>query len=221
LFWFYYKYMFNLLSEMPLVTIIRVAAVLLAITIHEYCHGLAADKLGDPTPRINDRLSLNPIKHLDPLGTLALFFLGIGWAKPVPIDPFNFQNKKRDMALVSLAGPLSNFISALIIAFLLKFFLPILGISAGINLLIRTLSYPFIAISIGLAVFNLIPIPPLDGAKILFAILPKQLAYEWEETIGRYGLLILMFLLFPLFGRQAIIMNFISPIISTILNLLL
>src|SRR4030042_6249142 len=117
--------MFSLLSESPIVIIIRAVSILAAITIHEFCHGLAADKLGDPTPRINDRLSLNPIKHLDPLGTLALFFIGVGWAKPVPIDPFNFRDKKRDTALVSLAGRGANFLSAVFADGILKYLLPL------------------------------------------------------------------------------------------------
>ena len=213
--------MLGLLSGDPLLLIFRIPAVLAAITIHEFSHGLAADKLGDPTPRANDRLTLNPIKHLDPMGTLALFFLGIGWAKPVPIDPFNFQDKKRDTALVSLAGPASNMISATLAAILLKYLIPALTISTNIFLLINAFLLPFIILSIGLALFNLIPIPPLDGSKILFSILPNHFAYELEENLNRYGIIILIFLIFPFFGGQALIMRFLLPIIQFFLALLL
>lgn len=216
--------MFDLFSQLfqnPLLVLLRVFSVLAAITIHEFCHGLAADRMGDPTPRINDRLSLNPIKHLDPVGTIALFFLGIGWAKPVPIDPFNFQNKKRDTALVSLAGPASNLLTALIASLTVKYILPLTGMSINVLFLISTLIFPFIAISVGLAVFNLLPIPPLDGSKIFFALLPNRLAYEWEEVLEKYGLIILMFLLFPLFGNSPLVMKILSPVITFVLNLLL
>lgn len=210
----------SLLNENPIFLITRIVSVLTAITIHEFSHGLIADKLGDPTPRANDRLTLNPIKHLDPFGTLALFFIGVGWAKPVPVDPFNFQDKKRDLAIVSLAGPASNLISAIIVALGLRI-LPYLGLPITTLFTIHTIAFTFIAISVGLAVFNLLPIPPLDGSKILFSLLPNHIAYEWEELLQRYGFIILLLLLFPFFGQGSLVMKIISPIISFILSLIL
>lgn len=187
-------------------------ALVVAITIHEFSHALIADKLGDPTPRSLGRLSLNPLRHLDPIGTIALIFFGFGWGKPVPIDPFNFQHPKRDEALVSLAGPVSNLLLALIISLIVKF------ITLN-NVLVLFLSI-LIQINVVLAVFNLLPLPPLDGSKIFLAILPQDKSYQWQQAFEKYGFLLIIVLLFLPFHGSNIISLIISPIIQLILRFL-
>lgn len=191
-------------------------ALLVAVDIHEFAHAFIADRLGDPTPRINGRLSLNPLAHLDPVGTLMLLLTRFGWGKPVPIDPYNLENPRRDSALISLAGPASNLILATILS--------VIGhwpaLPAGGSLVIGHLMIPFIVLNVSLAIFNLLPIPPLDGSKILLGFLPYDLALEWEEILSQYGLIILVFLLFPFSGRS-LISYLILPIINFLLDLLL
>ncbi len=204
--------MINLLFQNPLFFLIFAIALLAAVTIHEFAHAWVADKLGDPTPRLSGRLTLNPLAHLDPIGTLALLIARIGWGKPVPIDPYNLKNPQRDVALISLAGPLSNLILATLLAFLLK-----------IALLMPYSSFviPVITINVGLAIFNLLPIPPLDGSKILVGFLPKTWGIKVEEELRQYGTILLIILIFPFFGGASLAIKIIWPIINSILNLLL
>jgi len=157
-------------------------AVLIILTIHEYSHGYMAYKLGDTTAKNMGRLTLNPIKHIDPLGALCMIFFHIGWAKPVPINPRAFKKPKRDFALTALAGPVSNlimgFVSALIYLLAYAFLKDVKFISDSfaLNLARNTLLFIslFHSINIGIALFNLIPIPPLDGSRILNVILPEK-----------------------------------------------
>lgn len=187
-------------------------ALIVAITIHEFSHALAADKLGDPTPRSMGRLTLNPLKHLDPIGTIALIFLGFGWGKPVPIDPYNLQHPKRDEAIISLAGPISNLILALIISLIVRF-LPLNNIS------ILFLSI-LVQMNVVLAIFNLLPLPPLDGSKIFLALLPQDKSIQWQEAFEKYGFVLIIVLLFLPIGGSNIISLIISPVIQTILRFL-
>lgn len=193
--------------------IISALTLVIAITIHEFFHAFVADKLGDPTPRSLGRLTLNPLKHLDPIGTIALIFLGFGWGKPVTIDPYNFQNPKRDETLVSLAGPASNLILAFVISLLTKFLplneIPILFLSVLIQM------------NVVLAIFNLLPLPPLDGSKILLNLLPNETSQQWREAFDKYGLFLTLILLFLPIGGSNIISLIISPIIKLILGLLI
>ena len=166
-------------------------AVLLAITLHELAHGYVAYCLGDNTAKAAGRLTLNPLAHLDPIGALMMFIAGFGWAKPVPVNPFFFKgNRTTGMMLVSLAGPLVNLIVAYI-----AYLIFVLGNgffdNAFMNLFLRTC----VTLNIYLAVFNLIPIPPLDGSKILAGFLPKQTAFKFLSTMEQYGFLILMVLI--------------------------
>ncbi|MEI6691016.1 MAG: site-2 protease family protein [bacterium] len=203
--------MLNLLFSSPFSFIILAASLVIAITIHEFAHALAADKLGDPTPRSLGRLTLNPLAHLDPLGTLAILFVGFGWGKPVPFDPFNLRDRRRDGAIISLAGPLSNLALALIISLLIKF-TPLIAFSA--------ILIPLLMLNVSLAVFNLVPVYPLDGEKILLGLLPADLAANFAEIMQQYGTLILILLLFPFSGNSAI-SSIIEPLKTAIINFLL
>jgi Zn-dependent protease len=204
--------MINLLND-PISFIFSAIAVIVAITIHEFAHAFTADKLGDPTPKIQDRLTLNPIAHLDPIGTLALFIFRFGWGKPVQYDPYNLQNPKRDSLLIALAGPVSNLILAIILSIILKTF-PLPSIFSG--LIAST-----IVMNIGLAIFNLLPIPPLDGSKVLIGLLPNQHSFKLEMAYQNYQQFLLIFFILPLFGGYSLASLIISPIISAIINTLL
>lgn len=167
------------------------AAVLLCMTVHEVSHGYAAYRLGDTTAKSMGRLSLNPLKHVDPIGALLLLFVGVGWAKPVSVDPRHFKNPKGGMALTALAGPVSNLMLTLLLLLLCRLLTPWMP-RAGTALLIFYLFLCHVAVlSLGLGIFNLIPIPPLDGSKVLFAVLPEKLYW----TIQRYERYILFLVL--------------------------
>ena len=193
-------------------------ALLVAITIHEFSHAWASDRLGDPTARLMGRLTLNPLAHLDPLGTLFLLFARFGWGKPVPFDPFNLKNPRRDAALISLAGPGSNLITATILSFILKI-IPGLPFSLTAYLLIQAFLVPLIIMSVSLGIFNLLPVSPLDGFKIVAGFLPKNLASQWEE-LENYGLLFLLLMLFPMAGGS-LLTNIMNPLLNFVLTLLL
>ncbi|MCL0032618.1 site-2 protease family protein [Peptococcaceae bacterium] len=180
-----------------------IPAVVIALTFHEYAHAVVAYKLGDPTAKHSGRLTLNPIPHVDPIGMLMLFFVGFGWAKPVPVNPYNFNKPKRDMVLVSLAGPLSNVILAIAFALLFGVFY-----AFGSQFLIDVVE-KIIWINVVLAVFNMLPIPPLDGSKILAGILPGDSA--WLNYLEQYGFIILIILLLTGILRP-ILMFFIEPL---------
>jgi Zn-dependent protease len=164
--------------------------ILLALTIHEFFHGYVAYKLGDPTPRLRGRLTLNPLAHIDPVGFVALLFLHFGWAKPVPIDPYNLRNPKRDVVFVSLAGPLSNLVSAFIVGFPLRVFAYKFLFYSTLGAMIVN----FVVISAALAFFNLIPLPPLDGWHVLEYFLPPGGFKTFMRQYGYYVLLILIIL---------------------------
>ncbi|MFA5536685.1 MAG: site-2 protease family protein [Bacillota bacterium] len=176
-----------------LVTLIP--AILVAITFHEYAHGKVAALLGDPTPAQHGRLTLNPLAHLDPIGTLMLLVARFGWAKPVPVNPYYFRgDRRRGMLLVGLAGPAMNLVLAYLAAVALK-------ITWGINLYLQGFFQDLLWINIALAVFNLIPIPPLDGSKILANILPSRFTGLFMQ-LESYGTIILLLLLVTgLLGR--------------------
>lgn len=161
--------------------ILSALAVLVTLTIHEYAHGYAAYKLGDGTAKSEGRLSLNPIKHLDPIGAICMVLFHIGWAKPVPINPRNFKNPKRDFAICALMGPLTNIIAAFFFALLYVFSYFLLKDVRFSSEFLFTLAqnfllllYLFHVINVGLGLFNLIPVPPLDGSRILTLVLPPK-----------------------------------------------
>jgi Zn-dependent protease len=194
--------------------------ILLAVTFHELAHGWVADKLGDPTARLLGRLTLNPIKHLDPIGTLVFFLTRmIGWAKPVPVNPLNFRDPLKGMMWVAVAGPVTNLflaaVSAVILRLLLAsgvFFDPSLSfIMKPLYMMIQV----SVIINVGLAVFNFIPIPPLDGSKVLMGLLSREQA-EVFAKIEPYGFLILILLI-----MTDVFHIILSPIIGFTVNLLL
>lgn len=201
--------------------IIWVLALVTAITIHEAAHAWMADKLGDPTARIKGRLSLNPLVHYDTVGTTILLvsslmralgapIIPFGWAKPVEFDPYNLKNPKKDSALISFAGPLSNILLSVVLSIIMH-----LSPSLVIFLL------PFVVLNISLAIFNLIPIHPLDGGKILVGLLPNKESYEVDRFLHRFGTILLIFLILPSVGGNSLVSIIISPVVNTILALLI
>ena len=168
----------------------RVLGVLLCLTVHETCHGLAAYALGDPTAKRMNRLSFNPLHHIDWLGLASMLLCGFGWAKPVPVDMRYFKRPKTGMAVTALAGPVSNFLLALLLLFiasLMASFAPVTAVTVWIYMFLQTTAI----LSIGLGLFNLVPIPPLDGSKVLFSLLPER-AYYTLMRYERYGMVILL-----------------------------
>lgn len=198
----------------PLTLISRLITLVIALTFHEFAHAKTADALGDPTPRMHGRLTLNPLAHLDPLGSLMMVFAGFGWARPVPVNPYALG--KRSSAaymLVSLAGPLSNFLLAALAAIPLRFGLltPLLG--SGFEGVLYSFLSQFIFLNLILAFFNLIPLAPLDGDKVAEYFFPPS----WAQTLERirpYGPIILLVLLFglPMLGIDVFGALLIPPI---------
>ena len=168
--------------------LLRVVSVLLCLVLHEVCHGVAAYALGDPTAKMRHRLSLNPLQHIDWLGLFAMLFVGVGWAKPVPVNPNYFKKPKRGMAITALAGPVSNFLLAFVIIMVLRF-----AYHGEMTVLCGFLLDTAI-LSVGLGLFNLIPVPPLDGSKVLAVLLPDR-AYDWLMRWERYGMVIVVLLM--------------------------
>lgn len=182
---------------------LRVAAIFLCLTVHETCHGLAAYALGDPTAKSMHRLSLNPLRHIDWFGLALMFVAGFGWAKPVPVNPGYFKKPKQGMALTALAGPASNFLLALLAMLVSKaiyLYAPYSEVWAAI---FEFCLYSLAPLSIGLGLFNLIPIPPLDGSKVLAVFLPDR-AYAQLMRYERIGLLVLLALSFADIGSSFI-----------------
>lgn len=183
------------------VYVARAIVLLLCLPVHEFAHGFIAYKLGDPTAKQAGRLTLNPLKHLDAFGTIFLLLTGFGFAKPVPINSYYFKKPKRDIALVSFAGPLSNLLMAFLSVILYKitsYFYIIQAVAGAQNQVLYFLYILFkiaAQINVGLAVFNLLPIPPLDGSKILNTVLPER-AYYWVLRYERYFMPVLFILLF-------------------------
>lgn len=195
--------------------IYRIPALLFALVVHEYAHALAADSMGDPTPRYMGRLTFNPMMHVDFLGVFMLALAGFGWAKPVPINSNNFHDRKMGIIKVSLAGPGANlflcFLAALVGAILLRF-----------NLMSQTV-FNFLQwimlYNVWFAFFNLIPIPPLDGSKLVMEFMPTKYLYQYAETVERYGFFILMALVFS--GVVGAIINPLAQMYLGLVNFVL
>jgi Zn-dependent protease len=195
--------------------VITLTALVFTLVIHELCHGLAAYALGDPTARRDGRLSLNPLRHIEPFGALMMLLVGFGWARPVSVNPRFFDNPKRDMALTALAGPISNFLLAFLSVGVMKLFDVTSIITNTVGSYIGDFFFYMAILSTGLGIFNLIPIPPLDGSKVLAAFLPDRLYWRYMQ-IERYGMFILMGLL--LLDRYISVFGFIGAIRGSILS---
>lgn len=201
--------------------LLTIPGVLIAITFHEFAHAFAADKLGDDTPRRQGRLSLNPIDHLDPIGSIMLLFAGFGWGKPVEVDSRNFNRDitvDKANAIVSIAGPLMNFILAIIFALIYgacsKFLSVQIAISQVLQIIMTIIGFT-ISINIGLGVFNLIPLPPLDGSKVIKPFLPTN-AKVWFENHED-----IFYIVFVVLWITGIAGDIILPVIRIVDNLIM
>lgn len=182
---------------------VRALIIFIIMPIHEYAHGWTAAKLGDPTALQNGRNTFNPAAHIDPFGALCIVLFGFGWAKPVPVNPLYFKNRKRGMALTAAAGPVSNLLMALLGALLYNILWLLVGNVTGVTLFF----YYFITINISLAVFNLLPIPPLDGSRIFALFLPER----WSIWIARYERIIMLVLAVLVFsGRLDFLLSWLN-----------
>lgn len=210
---------------MIILALLYIFYLIMSVVIHEYSHGKVADHLGDPTAKLSGRLTLNPIPHIDLIGSILLPLILIitnagilfGWAKPVPIDVYNLKNPRKDTAIISLAGPGANLIVAVICSILLHLFIFLkLSFLGTIGLFVLA---PLIQINTILGIFNLLPIPPLDGFKIVGGILPEERAHEWYQ-LERYGLLFILILIIPL-GQTSMLDLILRPVANFILHFLL
>ena len=183
--------LFKLLFENPIAFILLSASLIISISIHEFAHAFVSSKLGDPTAKLLGRVTLNPLAHLDPLGTFLLLFAGFGWGKPVPFNPIYLKNPKRDAAIISFAGPASNFLLAILVSIVIRL-TPQTGL--GLFTLIHYLLYMVAFYNLVLGFFNLIPIHPLDGFKVVNGFLPHELSIQWEQ-MAPYGIWILLTLI--------------------------
>ena len=208
-----FKNMFSLSPECLYWIMVAVPGILIASTVHEYAHGYTAYQLGDATAKAEGRLTLNPLKHIDPIGALSMLLFRFGWSKPVPINEYNFKKRELYTALTALAGPVSNFILAALAGIINHFLVK------DPQSLIAFLLYTFATINVSLAIFNLIPIPPLDGHKIVRGFLPGKLKY-YCEGLEKYSLILILLLILPFSPLQDIVFSFIGNTLTTILNFL-
>ena len=178
--------MIQLLFQNPILFLLISVSLIISISIHEFSHAFVANYLGDSTAKNMGRLTINPKAHLDPVGTLFLLFVGFGWGRPVPFNPLNLKSPRRDAALISLAGPMSNLILAVILSLSSRLFF-----AGG---LIWTFLYFLVLYNLMLGFFNLIPLGPLDGNKIVFGFLPNKLAIQWIE-FQRYSMYVLLIMI--------------------------
>jgi len=209
--------LFNIIFSSPniltglLIFVLVAVALIISLSFHEFAHAYVANKLGDSTAKLMGRVTLDPRAHLDPTGTLLLLLVGFGWGKPVPINPINLKNQKRDTAIIAFAGPASNILLAILFSLFYHLVLPVIGgglLSIFVELVVK---YNLI-----LAIFNLLPVNPLDGFKVVHGLLPEELSYQWIQ-MARYGVWILLFLIltgmteriiFPLLGLGLSLLGF-------------
>jgi Zn-dependent protease len=204
--------MFTQLLSNPLIFVYLILVFGFSLAIHEAAHAWMADRLGDPTAKLAGRLTINPLAHLDPLGTLMLFVFHFGWGKPVPIDEYNLQKPRQDAGLISLAGPSANLTLAAISAIVFRLTYHVFPLTY--------LLVPIVEINVSWALFNLLPIHPLDGGKILVGLLPAEPALRAEEFLQQYQLIFLLLIIFPFFGNS-LVNIIIDPIANFLLGILL
>ncbi len=203
--------------EVVILFLARLFVVFCTLPVHEYAHALVADKLGDKTARLSGRLTLNPMAHIDILGAVMILFVGFGYAKPVPVNPRNFKNPKKGMALTALAGPFANILMAIIFMFLANVF-SLFGNSIFVQAFYIFFTFAA-SINVGLAVFNLIPIPPLDGSRVLGLLIPDRYYYKFARyeryiVIGVFVLIILGVLDAPLAFLQNHLYSALNYVVS-------
>jgi Zn-dependent protease len=213
-------------SEDFVARVIVVAIMLLVgFPVHEFAHALAAYRLGDSTAKLFGRLTLNPVAHFDPLGgiLLAVSFIGsgfgFGWAKPTPVNTANLAGGRRGEAMVAAAGPVSNLVLAVAAALPLRFILSTPQLSDQVPGIVISVLFLFVYINLVLMIFNLLPIPPLDGSKVLFAFLPPRLAWQWRPVLEQYGFILLL-LLFFLPPGNSIGGRILGPILNALFSVL-
>ena len=208
--------MLSYLFTNPLLFIVYIVSLLIAIAIHEFSHAFITDYLGDPTPRLQGRLKLDPRVHIDNMGMFFLLLFGFGWGKPVEFDPYNLKNPHKDAALISIAGPSSNFILAVILSIILKLLILFkLNIFITIGMLVIL---PMIQMNLILGIFNLLPIHPLDGFKIVGGFLSEDKVHEWN-SLQRYGWLFLLMLIIPI-GGSSMLSGILQPTVRFFFKLL-
>ena len=183
--------------------ILRIAAVLLCLVIHEVSHGLAAYHLGDPTAKQSHRLSLNPLRHLDPFGLIMMIAVGFGWAKPVPVNPNYFKKPKEGMAVTALAGPASNFLLALLLLLIARLVYARALVTGALPQTLFSFLVNTACLSVGLGLFNLVPVPPLDGSKVVAVLLPDR-AYNWLMRYEQLGMVLLVVIISVGVGSNAL-----------------
>ena len=198
----------GLLFEQPMIFVAWLIAIIFSLTIHEFAHALAATLQGDPTSKSMGRLTLNPIAHIDVIGFLSLLLVGFGWGKPVPVNPIYFKDGKKGDILVSLAGPLANLIAIIFFGIVIRIIASLNIVEPG-NLMIQFLFF-IVMINIVLMVFNLIPLPPLDGSHVLFHLLPSKFN-EFKHNLSKNGhWYLLMFIFADRFLNLGILSNLFS-----------
>ncbi|MCE5195581.1 MAG: site-2 protease family protein [Negativicutes bacterium] len=193
-----------------------IPGLLLALTVHEFAHSWISYHLGDPTPKLQGRLSFNPLNHIDPIGFIMMVLFRFGWCKPVEVNPFYYKNRRQGMLMVALAGPAANFLTALLVAVLYGLLTIILPASLLFNSYLIKILLGILMYNVNLGLFNLIPIPPLDGSKVLEGLLPVKESFAYMNFMNRYGLLILLAVMITGAYRYLI-----SPLANLFLNALL
>lgn len=200
--------MLDILVQNPILFVVLILALIISVTVHEFAHALVTDKLGDPTARYFGRVTLNPKAHIDLTGLVFLILTGFGWGRPVPFDYINLKNPRRDAALIALAGPMSNFTLAIVLSLLMRF----LNLGTLLGSIVNIIAY----YNVVLGVFNLLPFHPLDGFKVVFGVLPVDLAGQWQQT-EKYGIFVLLLIIFT--GSLGKLMFPIIHILTTLLGI--